>query len=438
MSPRSQRSDGGRGLASRKAALAALTAVLDDEKPLDVAWRSARLDQLDARDAGFARLLVLTTLRRLGSIDAVIDRFVRKRPGAAEMRAVHVLRLAGAELLALDRAAHAAVDGAVRLVKADRRIARLSGLVNAVARRMASEGVALFDELDAERLDTPAWLWMRLVHDYGENPAHAIAHAHRNGAPLDLTARGDPAELAERLGGRLLPSGSVRLEEATGAVDALPGFAEGHWWAQDAAAALPARMLGEVRGKSVLDLCAAPGGKTMQLASAGAQVTALDVSRKRAGTLVENLLRTRLAVDVQVADALDWEPPGPFDAILLDAPCSATGTIRRHPDLPYRKSGRELQSLVPLQDALLDRAWGWLRPGGSLVYAVCSLLPAEGVRRLAAFRERQPKARLVPVEAAALGAPVEAVVDGCLRTLPSHWEPLGGMDGFFAARLEKP
>ena len=421
------------GLAAREAALTALRAVLDKELSLDVAWREAKLTTLDPRDAGFARLLVLTTLRRLGSIDAVLDKFLRKRPVGGNAVAVHIMRIAAAELLALDGAAHAAVDSAVRLTKKQKNLGKLSGMVNAVCRKVAGEGVKLFGEIDSAKVDTPAWLWMRLVHDYGEEAARGIATAHRNGAPLDLSIREDAAGWSERLAGTLLPGETVRLADA-GAVPDLLGYAEGSWWAQDAAAALPARLLGDVKGKRVLDLCAAPGGKTMQLAAAGAHVTALDLSEVRMKRLIENVTRTRLSVDVVTADALDWDPKEPFDAILLDAPCSATGTIRRHPDLPYLKSGKELTSLVPLQDALLDRAFGWLKPGGALVYAVCSLLPAEGPKRISAFLGRTPDAEMISLIPGA-GIEAEMIAGGALRTLPHHWTEQGGIDGFYAARL---
>lgn len=421
------------GVAARQAALTALTAVLDDEKPLDVAWRTAKLFALDPRDAGFARLLVLTALRRLGSLDAVIDRFVQKRPVRRNMLAIHIIRLAAAELLVLKGAAHAAVDSAVRLAKAHPDSKRLSGMVNAVCRRITREGMEFFNAIEPGKTDTPAWLWMRLVHDYGEDTAQAIAAAHRAGAPLDFSAKA--GDWAERLNARVLPNGSLRLGNA-GSVEALEGYGEGAWWAQDAAAALPVAMLGDVTGKRVLDLCAAPGGKTMQLAAAGAQVTALDLSEMRAKRLHENLARTGLAAEVIVADALEWEPDMPFDAVLLDAPCSATGTIRRHPDLPYLKSGKELTALVPLQDALLDRAFGWLAEGGMLVYAVCSLLPAEGHKRVAAFLERTPEAALVPLTQGD-GIGENMIVEGALRTLPCHWAEEGGMDGFYAARVTR-
>ena len=422
------------GLDARRAALAALDTVLEGDKPLDVAWREAKVDRLKERDAGFARLLVLTALRRLGSIDAVIDRFVAKRPVGRNGLAVQIMRIAGAELMALDGAAHAAVDNAVRLAKQHPRTRRLSGMVNAVCRRMADEGCRIFDEIDAAVADTPAWLWERLKGAHGEPVARAIAAAHRHGAPLDLMPARDADRWAERLGGALTPAGTVRLDG--GAVAALDGYGEGAWWVQDAAATFPAKLLGDVKGRRVLDLCAAPGGKTMQLAAMGADVTALDISAARMRRMRENLMRTRTSVKAVIADALDWQPDVPFEAILLDAPCSATGTIRRHPDLPHLKSGAVLSALVPLQDALLGRAWDWLVPGGTLVFATCSLLPEEGEARVAAFFDAHPEARLVPVVPGG-GIGPEMVSAGMLRTLPCHWPDGGGLDGFFAARLVK-
>ncbi len=422
------------GLDARRAALHALDAVLEDDKPLDVAWRDAKIDKLDARDAGFARLLVLTTLRRLGSIDAVIDRFVAKRPVGKNRLGVQIMRIAGAELMALDGAAHAAVDSAVRLAKMMPDTRRLSGMVNAVCRRMAENGTRMFDELDTEATDTPAWLWERLKDAYGDDEARAIAVAHRHGAPLDLMPARDADDWALKLEGHVTPFGTVRLDG--GSVTALEGYEDGAWWVQDAAATLPVRLLGDMKGRRVLDLCAAPGGKTMQLTAAGAEVTALDISKPRMRRMRENLLRTRTSVKVVIADALDWEPEEPFDAILLDAPCSATGTIRRHPDLPYLKSGSELSALLPLQDALLQRAWGWLARGGTMVYATCSLLPEEGEARVNAFLGTQPDARLIPIQAEEGIAP-EMIRQGMLRSLPSHWPDIGGLDGFFAARIER-
>lgn len=424
------------GIAARRAALTALDAVLESDRPLDQAWKEARLDKLSDRDAGFARTLVLTTLRRLGSIDAMIDQFVMRRPVGKNRLGVQILRLAAAELLALDAAPHAAVDCAVKLANGMPETRRLSGMINAVCRRMADEGVQMFDALDAPRIDAPAWLWERLRKAWGEDTATAICEAHGHGAPLDLSVReGTPEEWATRLGGRVTPTGSVRLQPQ-GAVESIDGFEDGAWWVQDAAAAIPAKLFGKVKGKRVLDLCAAPGGKTMQLAAAGAQVTALDLSEARAGRMRENLLRTRLNVEVVIHDALDWQPPQPFECILLDAPCSASGTIRRHPDLPHLKTGQELTALVPLQDVLLDKAIEWLAPGGELVYATCSLFPEEGEQRIEALLGRHPDLSVRKIGKRD-GIKPELLKKGMLRTLPCHWPDIGGLDGFFAARIVK-
>lgn len=423
------------GLPARKAALRALDAVLDRDLPLDSAWQVGKMDTLSSRDRGFARILVLSALRRLGSVDAVIDRFVKKRPVGKNRLGVQILRLAATELLVLDGAPHAAVDCAVRMANGNNETRRLSGMINAVCRKIADQGCSLFDDLDQDQLDTPAWLWEKLKSDYGEPTARAIAVSHRNGALLDLTLRdGDRDEWAQKLKGQVTPTGSLRLPR-DGAVEALEGFSDGAWWVQDAAAALPVKMLGDVKGCRVLDLCAAPGGKTMQLAALGAEVTALDLSKNRTKRVRENLSRTQLNAEVVVADALEWEPEKPFEMILLDAPCSATGTIRRHPDLPHLKTGDEVESLTILQDVLMRRAWPWLAPGGMFVFATCSLLRAEGEDRIAAFLDEHQDAELKPLSADEDAIPEELIEDGMLRCLPSYWPEIGGMDGFFAARL---
>jgi 16S rRNA (cytosine967-C5)-methyltransferase len=333
---------------------------------------------------------------------------------------------------------HAAVDAAVTLARAAPKGRYLAGLVNAVGRRVAEAGPALWQA--TPEAPPPRWLAEPLTAAWGPEVAARIAAAHRQAPPLDLTPK-DPAEapaLAAALGAELLPTGSLRLHGRP-QVTALPGYDAGAWWVQDAAAAIPAHLLGDVSGRRVLDLCAAPGGKTLQLAAAGAAVTALDVSEARLARLRENLSRTRLAAEMVAADALAWSPAAPFDAILVDAPCTATGTIRRHPDLPHLERGRDPRAFAGLQAALLSRAWDWLAPGGCLVYAVCSLFPAEGEAQLAAFRAARPEARIVPPEAAALGLdPAWTDAAGGLRLRPDFWPERGGMDGFYAASLAKP
>jgi 16S rRNA (cytosine967-C5)-methyltransferase len=277
----------------------------------------------------------------------------------------------------------------------------------------------------------PRWLRQPLVHAYGREVVTVIEAVQAQEPPLDLTLRG--GLLAPE--GEALPTGSLRLASG-GQVSALPGYATGGWWVQDAAAALPARMLEARPGERVLDLCAAPGGKTLQLAAAGAEVVALDISPARMARVQANLERTGLTARVVVTDALEWEPKAPFDAILLDAPCSATGTIRRHPDLPFVKDGSEVAGLVTLQARLLDRALGWLKPGGRLVFATCSLLPEEGEGQLAAALVRHPGlvAERVDVPGVEAGWWTEA---GGLRLRPDYWAERGGMDGFFAVRFRR-
>jgi 16S rRNA (cytosine967-C5)-methyltransferase len=403
-----------------------------------------RLDALPPSDRKLAYRLTRETLRRLGQIDAMIDeRLSDPLPeDAAPVR--HALRIATAETRFLASKPHAAVDNAVSL--AHRAAPRMAGLVNAVSRRIA-EGAEADGGLagasdtpeSALALNTPAWLRERLVADWGAETAGAIALAHLAEAPLDLTPRAPDAlaaqALAASVGGEPLPTGSVRLSSPGSVVD-LPGYREGRWWVQDAAAALPARLLGARRGKQVIDLCAAPGGKTLQLSATGAQVTAVDLSARRMEHVDANLRRARLNGTLVAADALEWRPEALADAILLDAPCSATGTIRRHPELPYVKSGDGIDELVALQDKLLDAAWEMLKPGGQLVFCTCSLFRAEGEDRLAAALERLPGVEFSPIADDALGDPA-LVRDGVLRCLPHLWSARGGLDGFFAFRVTK-
>ncbi len=379
-----------------------------------------------------ARALADLALRRLGQVDDALGRFVdRPPPGPGRQ----ILRLMATELLFAGTPPHAAVDLGVRLAQGAKSTARLAGLVNAVGRRLAEGGAAIVAAQDAAGLNQPAWLGARLARDWGADAARAIALAHLAPAPHDLTpkAEADAEALARELGARLMPTGSVRLSERP-QLSALPGYATGAWWVQDAAAALPARLIRAPQGRRVLDLCAAPGGKTMQLAAAGARVTALDLSEARMRRLSENLRRTGLAAETVMADALAWTPDAPFDAVLLDAPCTATGTIRRHPDLPLRTDGSGLPELIALQGRLLDRAFGWLAPGGTLVFCTCSLLRDEGEAQADAFLARTPGAALAPIMSDE-AIPPEFVADGRLRTRPDQWAEFGGVDGFFAARF---
>jgi 16S rRNA (cytosine967-C5)-methyltransferase len=382
------------------------------------------------------RRLVATVLRRLGSLRHGLGSFLDKGFPTEAPRVETVLLIGAAQILWLDVPDHAAVDLSVRLAQADRRAARYAGLVNAVLRRVAQNRDAL--ATDPVPRNTPDWLFKRWSAHYGEDTARAIAQANGHEPALDLTVKGDAAIWAERLRGRVLPTGSVRTL-AQGSIVLLPGFAEGAWWVQDAAASLPAKLLGDVRGLEVADLCAAPGGKTAQLALAGANVMAVDRSPARLARVSENLTRLKLSATTVAADALDWQV-GPFDAVLLDAPCSSTGTIRRHPDVPWLKGEADLGVLTGLQQRLLDRAASLLKPGGKLVYCVCSLEPEEGQQQIAALLERDARLSRLPIAPNEVGGHPEFITaDGDLRTLPQHLpEPdprWSGLDGFYAARL---
>lgn len=366
-----------------------------------------------------AQRLALATLRNFARTQTVLGPLMPREPAPPVMAA---LRVAVVELLELGEAPHGVVHGTVETLKADRATARAAGLANAVLRKAAAfEGWAA---LPVQPL--PGWLRRRLKAIYGEQTLQAIEAAHHTGAALDLTLKpgATPPEGAEPVGlSWRLPPGQQ--------VSALPGFAEGDWWVQDAAAALPATLLAAQPGETVLDLCAAPGGKTMQLAATGARVTALDLSEARLDRLRQNLARTHLSAEIVVADALDWAPPMPVDAVLLDAPCSATGTIRRHPDLPFTRKPADVEALTALQARLIDRALGFLKPGGRLVYCTCSLLPDEGESQVAAALARHPG-----LTAATPPLPLgHATPEGGWRTRPD--DRPGGIDGFYMARLHR-
>lgn len=433
------------GLVARQIATRLAGAVIARGNTLDdgltAVEASAEWRGLDGRDRSFARLLAMTHLRRRGQICDVLRRFLRK-PLAAEARAASLILEQGvAQLLFLETPPHAAIDLAVRQCQAARNGVRFSGLVNAVLRAVAREGATIVAQQNAGRLNTPDWLMARWRAAYGDEVADEIARAHLDEPALDISVTGDTEGWARRLGAEVLPTGALRLLKA-GRVEELPGYDEGGWWVQDFAASLPARLLGGVRGREVADLCAAPGGKTAQLAAAGAKVTAVDVSAKRLARLQENLSRLGLVAELVESDIRHWRPGGRFDCVLLDAPCSATGTIRRHPDVPLLRQPADLEPLIRVQDDLLESAAALLRPGGVLVYCVCSLEVAEGPDRISAFLSRHDEMSLQTVSAHEVGGLAHLIArDGSLRTLPCHDAGQGsqakGMDGFYAARLRK-
>jgi 16S rRNA (cytosine967-C5)-methyltransferase len=440
---RARASDAQVGLPARRAAVELLSAVLQKKQPLDDILgrsleRGSMLD-LPARDRALTRAIMAAALRRKGQLDHVLGAFLERGMPERSGTLYPILLSAAAQLIFLKTPPHAAIDLAVTLAQYDPKTKRYDKLVNAVLRRVASEGEGIAASLDAARINTPDWLWTRWVAYWGEARAYAIAASHLVEPPLDLTVKCDPERWAERLSGRVLPTGSVRFQPK-GRIESLPGFDEGAWWVQDAAASLPARLLGDVAGKRVADLCAAPGGKTAQLVLAGASVVAVDSSKTRLGLVAENLARLGLEAERVLADAATWQPGELFDAVLLDAPCSSTGTIRRHPDIPYVKSPTDIEALAALQARLLDNAATLLKPGARLVYSTCSLEPEEGEAQIAAVLVRNDALSLDPIEPGELFGQADWIEpSGCLRTFPYElglYSPeWSGMDGFFATRL---
>jgi 16S rRNA (cytosine967-C5)-methyltransferase len=435
------------GLAARRIAADILDGVLHKQRTLDDQLDGAGahpgLKSLADRDRALMRRLVATILRRLGTLGHLLSRLLDRGVPTDAPRAQSALLIGAAQILWMDVPDHAAVDLSVRLVQSDRRAAKYAGLVNAVLRRCAREGQPLIDEVKAQTLDIPPWLLARWIAAYGESTAREMATAIGHEPSLDITVKSDAQHWATRLHGETLPTGTVRTL-LQGSVTMLPGFSEGQWWVQDAAAALPARLFGDVSGKAIVDLCAAPGGKTAQLAHAGARVTAVDRSPARMARLRDNLARLSLQAETVVIDAAEWPgaSDGGYDGVLVDAPCTSTGTIRRHPDVAWLRQEGDIAALSALQKRLLQKAVALLKPGGTLVYCTCSLEPEEGEQAIASLLASETAVRRAPVDASeAAGLREIVTADGDLRTLPCHLphdDPrLAGLDGFYAARLVK-
>src|SRR3984885_13163625 len=433
------------GLAARRIAADILDGVLHKHRTLDEQLDGAAahpaVKTLSDRDRALMRRLVATILRRLGTLGHVLSRLLDRGIPTDAPRAQSALLIGAAQILWMDVPDHAAVDLSVRLVQSDRRAAKHAGLVNAVLLRCAREGQPLVDEVKSQTLDVAPWLMARWIAHYGETVARDIAVAIGHEPSLDITVKSDAAQWATRLHGETLPTGSVRTL-LQGSVTMLPGFAEGQWWVQDAAAALPARLFGDVADKAIADLCAAPGGKTAQLVQAGARVTAIDRSPNRVARLRDNFSRLGMEAQLAVAAATAWATQQTFDGVLVDAPCASTGTIRRHPDVAWLRQELDIGALMALQRRLLQKAVALLKPGGTLVYCTCSLEPDEGEQAIAALLAAEPDMRRAPVEAGEVAGLAEIVTaEGDLRTLPFHLphdDPrLGGLDGFYAARLVK-
>src|SRR5438552_6306873 len=433
------------GLAARRIAADILDGVLHKHRTLDDQLDGTgahpALKTLSDRDRALMRRLVATILRRLGTLGHLLSRLLDRGVPTDAPRAQSALLIGAAQILWMDVPDHAAVDLSVRLVQSDRRAANYAGLVNAVLRRCAREGHSLIDDAKSQTLDIAPWLLARWIAHYGEATAKQMATAIGHEPSLDLTVKSDAGQWASRLHGETLPTGSVRTL-LQGSVTMLPGFSDGQWWVQDAAAALPARLFGDVAEKNIADLCAAPGGKTAQLAQAGARVTAIDRSPARVARLRDNFARLSLEAKTVVADAIEWKAGEEFDGILVDAPCTSTGTIRRHPDVAWLRQEADIAPLVALQKRLLQKAVALLKPGGTLVYCTCSLEPEEGEQAIWALLAAESAMRRAPIEAGEVAGLAEIVTqEGDLRTLPCHLphqDPrLGGLDGFYAARLVK-
>ncbi|WP_299044611.1 RsmB/NOP family class I SAM-dependent RNA methyltransferase [uncultured Tateyamaria sp.] len=417
------------GLPARRSAIYLLDQILGEGKLMPELIGAGALDRLEPADRARAQRLATETLRGMERADRILQKHLQKYPPLTVRNALRV----GTIELCAGEAAHGVVNSMVNIVSRHKRYGHLKGLTNAVLRKVADKGAEQWPTLRIPRL--PKWLRGPLVDAWGGEAVLEMEKAHFEGAALDLSVKAAPEEVAAAVDGHVLPTGSVRVA-ASVQVSGLPGFTEGRWWVQDAAAAIPARVLDAQPGETVLDLCAAPGGKTLQLAAAGATVTAVDISEGRMERVKQNLVRTRLNADTRVEDAFDVT--GQFDAILLDAPCSATGTIRRHPDLPFAKDGSEFGALIDMQARMLDHAVTLLKPGGRMVFCTCSLLPDEGEVQVEDALARHPN---LSVDRAALNRPgvdpVWVTEEGGLRLRPDHWPDRGGMDGFYVACLRK-
>ncbi len=420
--------------AARQCAADVLHAVFEQQMSVDKALVQNPLwPKLTPQDRAFAHSMVLAVLRERGLIDAMLNACLKSPLKQKYGWVMQCLRIGVAQLAYLDVPPHAAVHSTVELVKKSRFTSH-KNLLNAVLNRIAKEHAALRKRLDVPKLHLPVWLYDALKTHYGKEATNAIIAQHRHRAPLDLTIKSDAAQWAKRLGGVALFGNTLRLGEVAD-VTQLAGYDEGEWWVQDVAASVPVQLLGDVQGLRALDVGAAPGGKTAQLAARGAQVTALDRSPKRMRRLLENMQRLHMQVECISDDARNWQPKQPFDVIVLDAPCSATGTLRRNPDIAWTRKPKDVPPLVGLQKEMLEAAAQWLKPGGKLVYTVCSLLPEEGEQQVERFLDEHSAFALVDVPET---MPAQwHTADGMVRLLPHFESVKGGMDGFFAACLQR-
>lgn len=443
--PDKQKSTPKAGLEPRLVATLLITRIIDDKRNLDALCDAshglAKYLQLDPRDRALARAIAVTALRHRRNIEAVLAKLLDRAPPKRARFLIHSLHVAAAQILYLDLPDSAAVDLGVSAIGDDERTSRFRGMANAVLRRLVREKEKLTSSHENTPSPFPKWFEGRLRTDFGKDKARQIAEMVLREPMVDITVKSDPEAWAKKLGGIALPGGSVRLLSKDN-VRSLEGYDDGEWWVQDTAAALPASLIGLDAGKNVLELCAAPGGKTAQLAHAGYQVTALDISAPRLKRLGENLDRLKLTADLVEADVLEWQPETLFDAVLLDAPCSSTGTVRRHPDVLWTKSPDDVTALAKLQFQLLERARTFIKPGGILVFSNCSLFKEEGEALLVKALKTFEDLELIKVtEEDVPGLPGTINGQGALRTLPFHLprDPVeqGGLDGFFACRFRK-
>jgi 16S rRNA (cytosine967-C5)-methyltransferase len=425
------------GIAARLVAFNLLNNIFIQRRSFDeaLAYESNSFEKLSPRDRAFVRLLVATVLKRTRQMDAVLQSFLHEPLSTLKPASlINIFRLGIAQFIFLKTASHASVNTTVSLAEAAG-IAHQKPLVNAVMRRLTREGVPEIEPRDAGKFNTPEWLWEEWAMDYGVETALDITASNFDEAPLDITVKSNPGEWAEKLEAGLLPTGTLR-KTGGGFIPDMPGFTEGEWWIQNAAAALPAQLFSRLKGKTVIDLCAAPGGKTAQLASSGAQVIAVDRSSERVKRLKENMERLHLSVETVVADGAVWLPTAPVDAVLLDAPCTATGTIRHQPDILHLKEPKDQEKLVLLQRRLLLNAVKMLKPGGTLVYCTCSIQKAEGEKQVDWILSQGLPLHLSPITPEEIAGIAELLTErGEIRALPCHWKELGGIDGFFIARF---
>ncbi|TAL27874.1 MAG: methyltransferase domain-containing protein [Alphaproteobacteria bacterium] len=428
----------GDGLPARRAAYAVLNDILFQKRTIDEAFSHvAGLEHMPGRDKAFVRLLVSVVLKRAREMDAALSKLLTEPlQNLKPPQLVNIFRLGIAQFAFLETPPHAAVNTTVELAEAEG-IAHHKPLVNAVMRRLTREGMERVDARDAGRMNTPEWLWNEWMRNYGVETALAIAAANLEEAPVDFSVKSHPDQWAQTLDAVLLPTGSLR-KRTGGFIPDLPGFTQGSWWIQNAAAAIPAKLFGDVKGKTVVDLCAAPGGKTAQLASAGAKVIAVDRSAERVARLAENMQRLQLNVETVISDGAVWNAKEPVDAVLIDAPCTATGTIRHQPDVLWLKEPRDQIKLAGLQQRLLLNAVKMLKPGGMLIYCTCSLQKAEGEDHAIWLLQQGLPVRMEPIKPDELPGIAEMITDrGELRCLPFHWKDTGGIDGFYVARFLK-